>query len=102
MITITIEAQSPEDCHKCTVVPSVAVNPPAVQYFKGVTKDFFSNKIVDNREKQISGFVVQMLSSEDYPNPQICSKTKAKAIARFIPKLLDNLQHSQKTIISTQ
>jgi len=97
MITITIEANSQTDYHKCIVSPSVAVNPPAIQYFKGINKNFPSGTITDNRKEQIADFIITMLSSKKYPNPQICSKKKAKEISECIPKLLENLRHCQRT-----
>jgi hypothetical protein len=100
IISITLEALSPSEQHKCTVIPSVAVNPPAIQYFKGLEKVFFTDTIKDNRKEQISSFVITMLSSKDYPNPQICSKTKAKEIAKCIPRLIENLRHTKKTTVT--
>jgi len=81
-IRITIEALSLFATHKCTVSPSVAVNPPASQYFKGIDESFPSRTIIDNRFEEITGFVVRMLSSKEYPNPPVCSKAKAEMIAK--------------------
>ena len=94
---ITIEAISPTDYHKCIVSPSVAVNPPAFQYFKGVNKNFISDTITDNRKEQISNFIITMLSSKNYPNPPICSVTKAKQIVKCVPELLNNLKYCKRT-----
>jgi len=97
-ITITIEARSLFDTHKCIVSPSVAVNPPAIQYFKGIDKSFPSGNITDNRLKQISEFIIQMLSSKEYPNPPVCSKLKSEMIAKkYVKVLLHNLRYCKKS-----
>jgi hypothetical protein len=90
-ITIIVEADSPERHHKCTITPSVAVNPPATQYFKGISSE-------DNRLEQMTSFVITMLSSKEYPNPPICSERTAKKIAlEILPVLLKNLKYCKKS-----
>jgi hypothetical protein len=102
-ITITIEASTPSSHHKIIVTPSVAVNPPAFQYYKGIQTVFNfhdlskKEKPIDNRLIEMIGFIVLMLSSTEYPNPQICSKTKATKIAKlYLPNLLKKLKNCEK------
>ena len=86
-ITITISALSRELTHKLTITPSVAVNPPAIQYFKGVQWEPFKRNdritidCLDNRFEQMKNHVVIMLSSIEYPNPEICTKEQAENVA---------------------
>jgi len=101
-ITITIEAKDPYSTHKCIITPSVAVNPPAFQYFKGIQKDFCfasprKTEEIDERLKEITSFIVIMLSSKDYPNPPICSEKEAISLAqKHVPSLLNKIKHCQK------
>ncbi|MDD5649793.1 MAG: hypothetical protein PHF86_05135 [Candidatus Nanoarchaeia archaeon] len=98
-ITITIEASSPQDTHKCTVDPSVVVNPPAIQYFKGIEYALFGKKQPrDDRKTEIIKHIVTCLSSKDYPNPPICSERKARKLANeHVGSLLEKLKHTTKT-----
>jgi hypothetical protein len=105
-ITIKIFALSKHDHHKVTVDPSVAVNPPAFQYFSGVKLDWTNGQfnLTDYRFKQIKDFVVTMLSSKEYPNPVICSKKKATEFAdKYLPLMLKKIHDKEieveKTII---
>jgi len=53
----------------------------------------------NNRLQQISGFVIQMLSSKEYSNPPVCSKTKASLITKeYIPILLKNLKFCKRSL----
>lgn len=103
LVTVTLEASSQHDTHKCSVDPSVVVNPPAIQYFKGVTYDAFTLKLKqpeDNREKQITEFIVKVLSSKQYPNPPICSEHKARQFAKtHVAEMLRKLKHTTKTTL---
>jgi hypothetical protein len=96
-IAITIESQSLFDTHKCTVSPSVAVNPPAVQYFKGVDKNVLTGSVTDNRLEQISKFIIQMLSSKEYPNPPICSIAESEPVTKYVQTLLHNLKYCKQS-----
>jgi hypothetical protein len=100
-ITIIIEALSPYDIHKCTVTPSVVVNPPAIQYFRGIGHVlFFTDREKDNRKEEITDFILKCLSSKEYSNPPICSKRKAeKSVINRLPSALLNLKYTTKTTI---
>jgi len=97
-ITISIEAQSLYDIHKCVVSPSVAVNPPASQYFKGTDKNPLTGSVTDFRMEQISRFVLQMLSSKEYPNPPICTKAAIESVVKkYVQTLLHNLKYCKQS-----
>jgi len=94
-VTISISTLNLFDIHKLTITPSVVVNPPAVQYFKGVEHDWINGnwKNTDNRFPQMKDHTITMLSSDDYPNSPICSKKVAAKIAdNVIPKLLKQIK----------
>lgn len=98
-VTITISALSKWDIHKLTITPSVAVNPPAIQYFTGVQRNLYSNTLIDNRFLQMKSDVITMLSSDEYPNPPICLKRKATIIAnKVLPKLLKKIKNENITV----
>jgi hypothetical protein len=83
------------------VTPSVVVNPPAIQYFKGVDHDWVGGgfKDTDNRFLQMKENVILVLSSKEYPNPPICSKALAGRIAdRLIPGMLKKIKDKDVTI----
>ena len=103
-VEITISTPHLFDIHKVTVSPSVAVNPPAIQYFRGIDHDYvngnFSN--IDRRLPQIKDFILTMLSSEDYPNEPICNRYIAEKIAdKLLPKMLKKIGSKPVTIKET-
>ena len=100
LITVKISAQNNFDSHKMTVEPSVVVNPPAIQYFKGINHDYRNNDWVntDNREKEMKEHLIDVLSSDKYPNPQVCSKDTAIKVAKMIPVLLKKIKHKPVTV----
>lgn len=102
-ITFSIFAHDKYDSHKCVIDPSVAVNPPAFQYFSGVKQNYqFMNDDgkateTDNRFKEMVGWVELMLASEEYPTPSICSRTTAKRTAKIIVRqMLNELEKAWK------
>jgi len=106
IITIKIFTLSKNDHHKVTIDPSVAVNPPAFQYFSGIILDWNNaqNKRTetDNRFEMMKFFVIRMLSSKEYPNPQICSKRKATKIAnKYLPIMLKKIHDKEIEVVKT-
>ena len=100
-INLSVSAFSSFDIHKLTISPSVAVNPPAIQYFKGVVRDWTNGnfKNDDNRFAQMKENIVTMLSSDEYPNPPICSKRTASKIAdKLLPKMLRKIKNKDITV----
>jgi len=81
-ITITIQAMNKYTDHKLIIDPSVAVNPPYIQYFEGVNRAFNGLPEIDNRYSNMKAHVIRALSSILYPNPPICSESRAEKIAR--------------------
>lgn len=96
-IRISVEAPSPYDHHKLIITPSVAVNPPGIQFFKGINHEWTGGKLIehDNRVEQMSAFIITMLSSKDYPNAPITTKATATKIAKtYLPGLIENIKYT--------
>jgi len=91
-VTVTISAQNKYCQHKVTIEPSVA---PALQYFCGVSQ---MEKGTDNRELQMTKFVLTMLASKDYQNPPICTIRQAQKVASCIPVLLKKIKDKDITV----
>jgi len=96
-ITLTLSAQNKYSIHKLTLTPSVAVNPPAIQYFHGMGYSGYY-AASDYRFIQMKDWVIQMLSSKDYPNSPICSIKRAITIAnKLLPILLKRVKNKDIT-----